>query len=132
MGKDMPSVAEEIQAMMTDIIAAAEDADVDKTYSFLTRDPGGIFFQNNKHYDLDSLLALFRNTYGKLRCQRIRVSQSEVISLGPEAAMWIGYGEGRTESRVGGVSMAYSFTETWIWQKVRGRWVVTHYHESSG
>ena len=125
-------VAEEIQELMAGIITAAENVDIDKAYSRLTRDPDGLFFINNKHYHHDALLALFRENYGKLRSQRLRVSHSEVIVTGPDSALWIGYGEGRTESQVGGGSMAYSFTETWFWQKVRGRWVVTHYHESSG
>jgi hypothetical protein len=125
-------VADEIQAMMAGIITAAENVDVEKMYCFLTREPGGLFFINNKYYNLDQLIALFRDTYGKLRSQRLLVSHSEVIPLGPDAAMWIGHGEGRTESQIGGVSMTYSFTETWVWQKINGRWVVTHYHESSG
>lgn len=118
--------------MMAGIIAASENVDVDRTYSFLTRDPAGIFFVNNKSYLLNDLLALFRDTYGKLRSQKLTLVRSEVIPLGPDAALWIGNGEGRTESRTGGVAMTYSFTETWAWQKIRGTWVVIHYHESSG
>ena len=124
-------VTEEIQELMAGIIDAAENVDIDKAYSSLTRDLGGLFFINNQYYSLEDLLALFRGTYGRLRSQRIRVSHSEVIVLGPDSALWIGYGEGRTES-LAGVSMAYSFTETWVWQRIRKKWMVTHYHESSG
>src|SRR5690606_29115195 len=77
-------VAEEIQELMAGIITAAENVDIDKAYSRLTRDPDGLFFINNKHYHHDALLALFRENYGKLRSQRLRVSHSEVIVTGPD------------------------------------------------
>jgi hypothetical protein len=125
------AVTAEIMKKMDEIIAAAEKADVEGTFALLTRDSGAVFYLNNRHYDLDSLLAQFRSNYERLRSQRIRVIESRVKVLGPEAAVWIGHGEGRTESTKG-LSVAYSFTETWVWEKIEGKWVVTHYHESSG
>jgi len=122
-----PSVVSEIHTMMEEIIAAAENVDAEKTFSYLTRDPGAVFFQNNKHYTRDSLISHFREKYGKLQSQKLHVTHSAMIDLGSESAIWIGYGKGLTETKAG-ESIASSFTETWIWQKIKGNWVATHYH----
>jgi len=124
---EYPSVVTEIQTRMDEIIAAAENADVDKTFSYLTRDPEAVFFQNNRHFTRDSLLSYFREKYGTLQSQRFHVTHSDLICLGPESAIWIGYGEGLTETKAG-KSMASSFTETWVWQRIKDKWVATHYH----
>ncbi len=122
-----PSVVPEIQAIMKEIIAAAEKADVDKTFLYLTADPEAVFFQDKMHYTRDSLHSHFREKYRMLQSQKFHITHSETIELSPESAVWIGYGEGRTEMKTG-ESIAASFTETWIWQKIKGTWVVTHYH----
>ena len=124
---EYPSVVLEIQALMEEIIAAAQKADVEKTFSYLTHDPGAVFFQNNRHFSRDSLLSYFRKKYGMLLSQKFQVTHSDLICLGPESAIWIGYGEGLIETKAG-ESMESSFTETWIWQKIKGKWVATHYH----
>lgn len=125
------AAAPDIEGMMKEIIAAAEKGDVDRTFSYLTREPGAVFFLNNRPYDLDSLIAFFRENYGKMHSQKIHVTRSQVIPLGPSSAAWISYGEGHTVTKTG-ISAPYSFTETWIWQKVKGTWTVTHYHETAG
>jgi len=122
-----PSIVSEIQAMMEEILAAAEQVDVEKTFLYLTRDPGAIFFQNNQHYTRDSLISHFREKYKKLHSQKLHVTRSEIIDLGSEFAIWIGYGDGLTETNTG-ESITSSFTETWVWQKITGNWVATHYH----
>jgi hypothetical protein len=121
------SVITEIQGMMEEIITAAETADAGKTFSYLTCDPGRVFFQNNGHYSRDALITLFREKYGNLHSQRFHVTHSEVIALSPESAMWMGYGEGRTVTKTG-ESAGCTFSETWIWQKIMGKWVAIHYH----
>lgn len=122
-----PSVVTEIQALMDEIIAAAENADVEKTFSYLTRDPGAVFFQNNRHFTRDALLSYFREKYDTLQSQRFHVTHSDLICSDPKSAIWVGYGEGRTVTKAG-ESMASSFTETWVWQKIKGKWTATHYH----
>ncbi|MFA4860232.1 DUF4440 domain-containing protein [Methanoregula sp.] len=121
------SVVAEITVIMKEIIAAAEKADADRTFSYLTADPDAVFFQDNMHYTRNLLLSHFREKYQRLQSQKFHISHSETIELGPESALWIGYGEGRTETKAG-ESTASSFTETWIWQKIEGRWTATHYH----
>ncbi|MDD1719641.1 MAG: nuclear transport factor 2 family protein [Methanoregulaceae archaeon] len=124
------SVAAEIQSRMEEIIAAAQNADVEGTFSYLTRDPGALFFQGNQQLNRDSLIALFRENYRDMKSQKIQVVHSEVLQTGPESGVWIAYGEGMLEMKTGGPK-PYTFTETWVWQKVRGKWTVTHYHESA-
>ena len=122
-----PSVVTEIQAIMKEIIAAAEKADVEKTFSYLTADPEAVFFQDKMHYTRDSLLSHFREKYRMLQSQKFHITHSKIIELSPESAIWIGYGEGLTETNAG-EWIAASFTETWVWQKIKGTWVATHYH----
>jgi hypothetical protein len=121
-----------INELMKDIVTAAEARNWAKTFSRLTRKEGGLFFLNNRHYTLKSLLAFFGESYGIMKSLKMRVVKSEVVVFSPDAAAWIGYGDGQIQRVDTAPETTYSFTETWIWQKIDGEWVVTHYHESTG
>jgi hypothetical protein len=121
-----------INNMMQEIMVAAESRNWAKAFSRLIRKDGGLFFLNNRHYTLKSLLAFFGESYGIMKSLKMRVVGSKVIVFSPDAAAWIGYGDGQIQRVDTALETTYSFTETWIWQKVDGEWVVTHYHESTG
>jgi hypothetical protein len=121
-----------INNLMMEIVTAAEARNWAKTFSRLTRKEGGLFFLNNRHYTLKSLLAFFGESYGIMKSLKMRVVKSEVVVFSPDAAAWIGYGDGQIQRVDTAPETTYSFTETWIWQKIDGEWVVTHYHESTG
>ena len=121
-----------INNLMTEIVAAAESRNWAKTFSRLTRKEGDLFFLNNRHYTLKSLLGFFGESYGVMKSLKMRVVKSKVIVFSPEAAAWIGYGDGQIQREPIAPETTYSFTETWIWQKIDGEWAVTHYHETTG
>ena len=121
-----------INNLMQEIVVAAESRNWAKTFSRLSRKEGDLFFLNNRHYTLKSLLAFFGEEYGIMKSLMMRVVKSEVIVFSPDAAAWIGYGDGQIQRDDAAPETTYSFTETWIWQKIDGEWTVTHYHESTG
>ncbi|MFA4876968.1 MAG: DUF4440 domain-containing protein [Methanoregula sp.] len=123
----LSSVVTEIHAIMNGIIYGAEMADANTTFSYLADDPEAVFFQDKLHYSRDSLLSRFYEKYEKIQSQKFHITGSRTIVLGPESAVWVGYGTGQTEMKTG-ESVDVSFTETWVWQKIHGRWVATHYH----
>ncbi|WP_321508229.1 DUF4440 domain-containing protein [uncultured Methanoregula sp.] len=112
---------------MDEIISAAENTDPEKTFSYLTRDKEAVFFQDKQHYTRDALISHFREKYESLDSQEFHVTHSAMIGLGPKSVAWTGYGKGTTRTKAGEL-LATSFTETWIWQKIEGLWVATHYH----
>ena len=124
-------IAGSIQALMNETIAAAEKADIEATFSHLSDEEGATFFLGNRAFDRETLLSFFGEFYKEIASQEIRVSRSYVTVLAPDAALWTGFGVGRTVAKTGEETL-YSFTETWVWRKSRDKWVVTHYHESAG
>ncbi len=124
-------IVRSIQALMNETIAAAEKADVEATFSHLSEDEGAMFFLGNRAFDRETLLSFFQEFYRDIALQEIRVSRSDVTVLAPDAALWTGFGVGRTVAKTGEETL-YSFTETWVWGKSGDKWVVTHYHESAG
>ncbi|MBP1927484.1 hypothetical protein J2741_000031 [Methanolinea mesophila] len=131
-GATRKEIERTINALMADIVSAAETGNWAKTFTRLTRKPGGMFFLNNRHYTLKSLLAFFGEEYGGTKSLRLRVVKSEILVFSPQSAVWIGYGDGQIQRDDAAPETTYSFTETWLWQKIDGEWTVTHYHESTG
>ncbi len=130
-GSEQNMIVSSIQALMNETIASAERADVNAAFSHLSEEDGATFFLGNRAFDRDTLISFFGEAYESIKSQEIRVSRSNVTVLAPDAALWTGFGVGRTIGKSGEETL-YSFTETWVWQKRAGRWVVTHYHESAG
>ncbi|MFH1877330.1 MAG: hypothetical protein ABH883_00795 [Candidatus Omnitrophota bacterium] len=120
----------EIDTMMKIVIMSAERCDVAAVMSNLSGDGDNMFFINSEPYDLTSLAAEFEREYSKMKRQTVNVISSKVMVFSPDAAAWIGYGKGRVEYN-SGEAMDYVFSETWIWEKIKGKWAVTHYHESA-
>lgn len=123
-------ISDRIDTMMRTMIAFAEKADVDQTFADLSSDKHAVFFVNDKVYDRSSLLKAFRETYGKLKSQKIDIKDSKVVVLGPDAAVWIAHAKGVTVDQ-SGVRSEESLAETWVWQNIDGKWAVTHYHETA-
>jgi len=130
MDEEESEVTGTIDVMMQTMIAFAEKADVDQTFTDLSPDKKAVFFINDKVYDRKSLLEAFRETFGKLRSQKIQLKAPKVFLLGPDAAVWVAHGKGITQDKEG-VSRTEALTETWVWKRDQGKWKVIHYHESA-
>lgn len=130
MDEEESEITGTIDVMMKTMIAFAEKADIEQTFTDLSPDKKAVFFVNDKVYDRKSLLEAFRETFGKMRSQKIQLKDSKVILLGPDAAVWIAHGKGVTQDKEGGARKE-ALTETWVWQRDQGKWKVIHYHESA-
>ncbi|MDD5628639.1 MAG: nuclear transport factor 2 family protein [Elusimicrobia bacterium] len=124
-----PDVAAEVTEKMKAMIAAAEKLDVDAAFAPLAQDPKAVFFLNAYPFSRSALLPFFRKAYEPLKAQSIRLSGSQVKVLGPDSALWLGWGTGRNQAKSGGAAEQF-LAETWVWQRVAGDWQVVHYHES--
>jgi len=124
-----PSVAEQISAKMSAMIEDAQRLDVDRTFAPLSQEAKAVFFLNAAPMSREALLPFFRQNYARLKSQSIRLTGSSVKVLGPDAALWLGWGVGRNEAKSGGFS-EQALAETWVWQRTGQDWQVVHYHES--
>jgi ketosteroid isomerase-like protein len=129
--KEKALLAKNIDMMMAEVSANAERVDVDKTFRYISRGKDAVYFMNDKKYDAETLLKEFAGIFGGLKYQKLIFNYKHVIVLGPDAAVWTASGIGTSESQ-DGTKYVETLTETWLWQKISGRWVVTHYHESTG
>jgi len=126
---DEAAVKAEIEGLTKYILGAAEKLDVERSFASFSKETNGVFFVGAQSYSRDELLSFFRTMFGKGKSQSFRMSHSEVRVLGPDAALWLGWGTGRFELKSGQI-IGQALTETWLWQRISGQWQVTHYHES--
>ncbi|HNV85902.1 MAG TPA: nuclear transport factor 2 family protein [Candidatus Omnitrophota bacterium] len=127
--KERAEITGTVNALMNDIISAAEQGDVEKTFENLSREGDALYYLNDKSYDAPALLEFFKKEFAGMKSQKIEPAQSRVVVFSPDAAAWIANGSGYTVD-LSGNQAPFSFTETWILQKIGGKWCVTHYHES--
>lgn len=128
--KEKAEIESTIDMKMKEIISSAEALDVDRTFADFSRDKNAVFFFNDKAYSLTALLGIFKEMYGNMKSQKMDFVYSKVVVLGPDSAAWIAYGKDMSESKKGTISKE-NLTETWIWQKIEGKWTVTHSQESA-
>jgi uncharacterized protein (TIGR02246 family) len=126
---DDAEIAATINQLMERISRAAETLDAEKTLAPLIQDQDAVFFFEAKPYTRGELTHRLGSMYGTLRSMAIKMDKTCVKVLGPDSAVWIGSGKGKSVSKSGQASEEY-LTETWIWQKKAGTWQVIHYHES--
>jgi len=128
--KEKTEITNTINAMMKEIIGAAERGDVEKTFANLSPGKDAVYYLNDRSYDSPALLDFFKKEYAKIASQKIDPAQSRVMVFSSDAAAWVGHGNGYTVDP-SGKQTPFSFAETWIFQKVDGNWSITHYHEST-
>lgn len=123
-------IAATINKLMEELSRTAETLDAEKTLAPLTQDKDAVFFFDSKPYTRNELTHLLRGIYGDLKSMSIKMDKTSVKVLGDNAAVWIACGKGKSVSKSGQSYEEY-LTETWIWQKIEGKWQVVHYHESA-
>ncbi len=123
-------ISNTIRRLMEELNRTAnETLDAEKTLASLTKDKDAVFFFDSKPYRREELIDCLRKLYGSLSTISMKMSQIRVKVLGPDAAVWIACGKGQAVGKSGESSEEF-LTETWIWQRIEGRWQVVHYHES--
>lgn len=128
--QDQVEIAATINQLMEKITRVAiETLDAEKTLAPLSKDKESVFFFDAKPYTRSELLHCVGRMYGLLKTMSIKMDRVQVKVLGPDAAVWIACGKGKSVSK-SGESYEEFLTETWIWQRIEGQWQVTHYHES--
>ncbi len=127
--QDNSKIAATITKLMDELSRTAETLDAEKTLAPLSKDKDAVFFLDSKPYTRSELVHYLGKIYGSLRSMSIKMDSNSVKVLGPDAAVWIACGKGKSVSK-SGESFEEYLTETWIWQKIDGKWQVTHYNET--
>lgn len=127
--QDNAEIAATISKLMDELTRSADTLDAEKTLAPLTQDKDAVFFFDSKPYTRNELTHVIRGIYGNMKSMSMKWDKTCVKVLGNNAAVWIACGKGKSVSKAGQSSEEY-LTETWIWQRIDGKWQVTHYHES--
>ncbi len=127
--KEQGRITEEISARMAELIESANQMKIDALVKYLTENPDANFYMNAKAMGKQELLAEVLKMYIPFQSQQITVKNQRVIVLGPDAALWKAQVQSTALGK-DGKSSTMDLTETWLWQKQNGEWVVTHYDES--
>ncbi len=129
-GQDNSEIAVCISGLMDELSRTAETLDAGKTLKPLSKEKDAVFFFNSKPYTREELTHLLGKIYGSIKKMSIKMDRSCVKVLGPDAAVWIACGKGNSVGKTGDLYQEY-LTETWIWQRIEGKWQVVHSHESA-
>ncbi len=127
--QDNSEAAAAVGKLMDDLTATALTLDAGKTLSPLATDKDAVFFFDSKPYTRGELADYMGKIYGSLKTMSMKWDRKYVKALGPDAAVWIAVGKGKSVAKTGENYEEY-LTETWIWQKIEGKWQVVHSHES--
>ncbi len=128
--QDEAAVRSAVSGMMDAVMRSAEKMDVEQIFAPLSHDQKAVFFFGFQPFTRDALIPFFRQAYGQAKSQSIRLTHTDVKVLGPDAALWLGWGTGRIDWKDGRVT-EQALAETWLWQRVDGQWKVIHSHESA-
>jgi hypothetical protein len=122
-------IAATIEKLMDELSRTAETLDAEKTLAPLSKDKDAVFFLDSKPYTRSELIHYLGKLYGALKTMSIKMDRKCVKVLSPDAAVWIACGKGKSVSK-SGESFEEYLTETWIWQRIEGKWQVIHYNET--
>lgn len=127
--KNNSEIAATIEKLMDELSRTAETLDAEKTLAPLSKDKDAVFFLGSKPYTRSELIHYLGKSYGSLKTMSIKMDRTCVKVLSPDAAVWIACGKGKSVSK-SGESFEEYLTETWIWQRIEGKWQVIHYNET--
>jgi len=123
------AVADTINMMMDEIIAAAEAVNAAETYAPLMMDSTTVYYMHGTPFTHCEVIAMLDSVYAIMDWQKLDFTDRYVHVLGPDAALWIANGT-ITEHYLDGREITYGITDSWLWKKQRGKWGVYHLHES--
>jgi len=83
--KERAEITGTVNALMNDIISAAEQGDVEKTFENLSREGDALYYLNDKSYDAPALLEFFKKEFAGMKSQKIEPAQSRVVVFSPDA-----------------------------------------------
>ncbi len=126
---DNPEVAAAVAKLMDELTRTAQTLDAEKTLAPLSKDKDAVFIFDSKPYTRSELAHCMGKIYGSLKTMSMKWDMECVKVLGPDSAAWIACGKGKSVSKSGESYEEY-LTETWIWQRIDGKWQVVHSHES--
>ena len=110
--------------LMDQVSRTAETLDAEKALSaVLTDDKGAVFTLNAKSYTKPEIIAKLGKIYSSLKSMNITMNKPVVKLLAPDTAMWTATGKGSSIMK-SGQKYEEILTETWIWQKINGKWQV--------
>lgn len=117
-----------ITKLMAELSQSAETLDAAKTLAPLTTDKEALFIFDSKLYTREKLVETLAAMYAQMKSMKIKMDPPKVRVLGPDAALWVATGTADSVDKAGAV-FHERLIETWVWQRLDGKWQVVHYHE---
>lgn len=119
----------EIGSRMDELFADAEALKIQALQKYLSDNPEHTFYMGSIEYGKQTLLDEVQKEYALYKSQKIQVTSSKVIPLSPEAVL-AKYLVASKAIDQNDYESETVLSDTWLWQKIDGQWVVTHFDES--
>ncbi|MDQ1266527.1 MAG: hypothetical protein QG635_1679, partial [Bacteroidota bacterium] len=128
--EQVKTIKAEILALLSEAKTAAEKLDAVAAFANLSDDSSSVFIFSGRTYNARQTVELLTKSYSLRESQKLDLSLDNIKVISPDAALWTGGGKGEILLKDGKSMTAY-LQETWFWQKIQGKWKVTHLHESA-
>jgi len=127
--EDEAMVRSEIDALVGEMTASAEQLSTAALQKYLSDDPQDSFFLGNQEFSKAELLAQLQKLYEPNASQSIKIIKSGIRVLSVDYAIWKAEMQSTVTQKDDKI-LSMNLKETWLWHKGQDGWRVVHYHES--
>ncbi len=124
-------VRAEIEGAVQAVVAGANAVDVERTFASCSMSADFRMADNGVLYgSREATLAAFREGFGPLRSQDVRIADHQVIVLSRDLAMYTSLGTFTTTDKSGQASPARTWVWTVLWRREGTQWKMLNAHQS--
>ncbi len=119
----------EVESLMKELLADAEKLQTGLMEQYLSDNPQDSFYMDAQAFSKADLIAEAQKAYKDFQSQKIEILKQHTYVLSPVSAVW--KAELRSDAiNLDGETESTFITETWLWQKQDGDWLVLHFDEN--
>ncbi|MCX6256572.1 MAG: cache domain-containing protein [Bacteroidia bacterium] len=122
--------ADSVNLIMSKIVSHAEKLEYKQICNWLSHDSLALNFINTGYYNYNQTADVFKEAYSHMSAEKFMPKKTSTIALSPDVVLWLAYGNAWGADSAGR-TFVQIIAETWLWQKLNGKWTVVHYHEST-
>jgi hypothetical protein len=123
------SITKEITNLMEKSKIFAEKLNADSTFASISQDSTATFIFGGKYYSASQTIDVLRSLYSARKSLTFEFINPLITVISPDAALWTANGMVTMASKEGKPHTGF-LSESWLWQKVKGKWTIFHIHES--
>jgi hypothetical protein len=126
---DINEIENTIEAHMSELMTAADNLKTTELQNYLMDGPNKNYYLSGVAYSKDELISATNTEYQNFMSQKLTLKDHSIKVIAPTSVLWIG--EISADSTdLYGQTESMNFTDTWLWEKIADKWLVTHMHES--